>query len=152
VRVGLTAIKGLAEATGARAFGVSNLQALAACGSTALRGVVADARRGEVYGAVYNSDLEVVSAEVVQPFPAWLASLPAGVTEVLSPDLTPVRTGLPPNLLLREQRTLAAAIGQIAHQRLLAGEVPETAAIDANYVRRSDAEMNWKDEPIARTP
>jgi tRNA threonylcarbamoyladenosine biosynthesis protein TsaB len=151
VRVGLTAVKGLAEATGVRAVAVSNLEALAECGSTALRAVVADARRGEVYGALYDADLQVVSPEIVQSFPAWLASLPAGVTEVLSPDLTAFRNSLPGHLLLTEQRTLAAAVGRIAHRRVLAGAASDPAAIDANYVRRADAEMKWEDEPVART-
>lgn len=152
VRVGLTAIKGLAEATGARAVAVSNLEALAACGSTPLRAVVADARRGEVYGALYDADLRVVSPETVQPFTEWLAALPPEVTEVLAPDLTPFRNSLPQNVLLTEQRTLAVAVGRIAHARVAGGAATDPAAIDANYVRRSDAEVKWKDEPVARTP
>jgi tRNA threonylcarbamoyladenosine biosynthesis protein TsaB len=42
-------------------------------------------------------------------------------------------------------RTLAAAIGQIASRRFCAGETGDPAALDANYVRRSDAELFWKD-------
>ena len=60
VRVGLAAAKGLAEATGKRVVAVSNLRALASFGSAPLRAAVIDARRGEVYGAVYNSRLELV--------------------------------------------------------------------------------------------
>jgi tRNA threonylcarbamoyladenosine biosynthesis protein TsaB len=142
----VTAVKGLAEATGAQAAGVSNLEALAACGSTPLRAVLADARRGEVYGAVYDAVLRVVCPEVVQPFTSWLASVPADVTEVVSPDFIPFRSALPKHLLLTEQRTLAAAVGRLAPKYLT-----DPAAVDANYVRRSDAELNWKDEPVART-
>jgi hypothetical protein len=40
---------------------------------------------------------------------------------------------------------LAPAVAAIAHQRLLAGEWQDPSAIEANYVRRSDAELNWKD-------
>jgi tRNA threonylcarbamoyladenosine biosynthesis protein TsaB len=57
VRVGLSAVKGLAEASGKKAIGVSNLRALATFGNLPLRAVVLDARRGEVYAAVYNSGL-----------------------------------------------------------------------------------------------
>src|SRR5262245_47764071 len=60
VRIGLTAVKGLAEATGAAAVAISNLQALAAYGTTARRGVIIDAKRGEIYGAVYGRDLRPV--------------------------------------------------------------------------------------------
>lgn len=61
------AIKCLAEATGAAAIAVSNLEALTACGSTSLRGVIIDARRGEIYAAIYDADLEAVTREVVRP-------------------------------------------------------------------------------------
>jgi len=78
VRVGLTAAKGLAEAVGHPVVAVSNLQALAWFGSRELRAPVLDARRGEVYGAVYDSALNLVHEETVSPFRAWLESLPAG--------------------------------------------------------------------------
>ncbi len=68
VRVGLAAAKGLAEATGKRMVAVSNLRALAAFGTAPLRATVIDARRGEIYGAVYNSQLELVMPEVVTRF------------------------------------------------------------------------------------
>src|SRR5579864_8287208 len=77
VRIGLTAVKGLAEATGRKAVAVSNLQALAWFGTRALRATVIDARRDEVYGAVYDSELRPVCEERVMKFSAWLAALPA---------------------------------------------------------------------------
>ncbi|MEP6962021.1 MAG: tRNA (adenosine(37)-N6)-threonylcarbamoyltransferase complex dimerization subunit type 1 TsaB, partial [Acidobacteriota bacterium] len=57
VRIGLTAAKGLAEATGRGVVAVSNLQALAWLGEGEIRAPYLDARRGEVYGAVYDSGL-----------------------------------------------------------------------------------------------
>src|SRR5712692_10509918 len=57
VRVGLTAAKGLAEAHGKRVVPVSNLLALAYGGRGELRAVLVDARRGEIYGAVYDAQL-----------------------------------------------------------------------------------------------
>jgi tRNA threonylcarbamoyladenosine biosynthesis protein TsaB len=139
VRIGLSAAKGLAEATGARAAGVSNLEALASFGSGALRAVVMDARRGEVYGAVYDDRLRIVGDEVVTPFPVWLHSLPAGVSEVISPDFTMFHASFTLDVPVIEQRAIAAAVGRIAERT--GGSDP--AAIDANYVRRSDAELNW---------
>ena len=41
-------------------------------------------------------------------------------------------------------RPLAAAIARIAAERLARGDSGDPAAIDANYVRRSDAELLWK--------
>src|SRR3954452_7184081 len=65
VRVGLAAVKGLAEASGKKVAAVSNLQAMAEYGSRPLRAVVLDARRGEIYGSVYDAALRPVQPEVV---------------------------------------------------------------------------------------
>jgi len=127
VRVGLAAVKGLAEATAKPATAVSNLQALAAFGTAPLRATLLDARRGDVFGAVYNAALEPVQPEVVMKFEAWQETLPAGAEIIKGP------------------RALAGAIGQIAWQRLQRGEVTDPALLDANYVRRSDAELFWKE-------
>ena len=81
VRVGLACVKGLAEALGKSAAAVSNLRAMASFGAAPLRAVVLDARRGEVYGAVYSASGEIVMPELVSPFPAWLASLREGELE-----------------------------------------------------------------------
>src|SRR5262249_50587829 len=67
VRVGLACVKGLAEACSKPAVAVSNLEALGSCGSAALRAPVLDARRGEVYGAVYDAEGRLVQAETVGP-------------------------------------------------------------------------------------
>jgi tRNA threonylcarbamoyl adenosine modification protein YeaZ len=40
---------------------------------------------------------------------------------------------------------LAPSIGRIAHARALCGDVSDALTLDANYVRRTDAEMKWKD-------
>jgi tRNA threonylcarbamoyladenosine biosynthesis protein TsaB len=141
VRVGLAAVKGLAEATGRKVVAVSNLEALAWFGSRALRATVIDARRGEVYGAVYDGDLRCVREEVVMKFPEWLETLPEG-------DLEFITAGYPVNLdapVITAPRELAGAIGRIAMGRLAAGLAQDPAAIDANYVRRSDAELLWKE-------
>jgi len=139
VRVGLAAVKGLAEAAGRRVIAISNLLALASFGSRALRVPVLDARRGEIFGAVYDSALELVRDEVVMKLDRFLASLPDGDLEFITagfplPDVTPVKEA---------PRFLAGAIGKIAASRFDLAQDP--AAIDANYVRRSDAELLWKE-------
>src|SRR5947209_5510860 len=75
VRIGLTAVKGLAEATGKSAIAVSNLEALAELGTRPLRAAILDARRGEIYGAVYDAGLNLIRPEIVTPFRPWLESL-----------------------------------------------------------------------------
>lgn len=142
VRVGLTAVKGLAEATGRKVIAVSNLQALAWYGTRPLRAAVLDARRGEVYGGVYDAALRPVQEEVVAKLADWLAALPAGDLEIVTHGLQLDALALP----VREAPTsLAGSIGHIAFDRLGRGEVLDPAEIDANYVRRSDAELLWKD-------
>ncbi len=144
VRVGLTAVKGLAEGVGRAAIAVSNLQALAWFGTRRLRATVIDARRGEVYGAVYDAALDPVCEEVVVKFPAWLGTLPKGDLEFITSGY-PVPEGMGP--VTMAPRALAGAIGRIAMQRLREGLAQDPADIDANYVRRSDAELLWKESP-----
>jgi tRNA threonylcarbamoyladenosine biosynthesis protein TsaB len=129
VRVGLTAAKGLAEATGRQVVAVSNLQAIASFGTRALRGPVIDARRGDIFGAVYDADLRLVAPEVVMKFDDWLRTLPEGV-EVINDA----------------PKLLAGAVARIAAARFEAGLGQDPAEIDANYVRRSDAELMWRDK------
>lgn len=150
VRIGLTAVKGLAETMAKPAVAVSNLQALAWFGTAPLRATLIDARRGEVYGAVYDSSLCAVGAEIVAKFPAWLATLPQGELEFIATNFAPfqvfVRGTRFESAGVREApRALAAAIGHIAMGRYRRGEAQDPAAIDANYVRRSDAELFWKE-------
>jgi tRNA threonylcarbamoyladenosine biosynthesis protein TsaB len=130
VRVGLAAAKGLAEATGRKVVAVSNLQALASFGTGPLRAPVMDARRGDIFGAVYDADLKLVQNEVVMPFDAWLAMLPEGA-EIVRAEVVP--------------HGLAAAIARIAAGKFAQGLAQDPAEIDANYVRRSDAELMWRD-------
>ncbi|HTW68142.1 MAG TPA: tRNA (adenosine(37)-N6)-threonylcarbamoyltransferase complex dimerization subunit type 1 TsaB [Bryobacteraceae bacterium] len=143
VRVGLAAAKGLAEATGKLVVAVSNLRAMARFGSAPLRACVIDARRGEVYAAVYNSELEAVMPEAVLKFEDWLQKLEPlhqGSFEFVSH--TPIAAEAPAVIAPRE---LAAAIGHIAWDEFTLGRASDPAKIDANYVRRSDAELLWKD-------
>ena len=146
VRIGLTAVKGLAEARGRKVVAVSNLEALAWFGTKALRAPVIDARRGEVYGAVYDADLYAFCGEVVMTLPAWLESLPGGDLEIISQGFD---VGSTPWPVIRAPHELAHAIGAIAVERVAQGLAQNPAAIDANYVRRSDAELFWKDSPVA---
>jgi tRNA threonylcarbamoyladenosine biosynthesis protein TsaB len=146
VRVGLAAVKGLAEASGKKVVAVSNLRALAYFGSASLRAVVLDARRGEVYGAVYDDRLEAVVPEAVLKFPEWLETLPASGFECISTDFSPFHGHVDPAIaVVTAPRALAAAIGRIAWSEFAAGRASDPEDIDANYVRRSDAELFWKD-------
>ena len=145
VRVGLACIKGLAEATGRPAVAVSNLEALAAFGTAPLRAVLLDARRGDIYGAVYDAAGHRIVPETVGKLTEWLASLPQGDLEFISTDFALFGDGLPAAQRITAPQGLAGAVAQIAAARLLRGEACDPAALDANYVRRSDAELFWKE-------
>jgi tRNA threonylcarbamoyladenosine biosynthesis protein TsaB len=142
VRIGLAAAKGLAEAMAKPVVAISNLRVLASFGTAPLRATVLDARRGEVYGAVYNDALDVVGEEAVMKFPAWLKTLPAGGFEFISTDFTPFRSFVDADVpVVMAPRALAGAIGRIAWREFQAGRARNPAEIDANYIRRSDAEL-----------
>lgn len=144
VRVGLSTVKGLAEATGKPAVGVSNLMALSSFGNLPLRAVILDARRGELYAAVYNADLKAVVPEAVMKLPAFLDSLPEAEYEFIADaKLRPLLAGTRFSAMpfLEAPSNLAAAVAMCAEK------LPwlDPAALDANYVRRSDAELFWKE-------
>jgi tRNA threonylcarbamoyladenosine biosynthesis protein TsaB len=113
VRVSLAAVKGLAAALGKPAAGISNLRALAALGNLT---PVIDARRGDVYTAVYDAELRLVSPETIEP-------------------------GVP---IAQAASNLAAAVALCAERDGSAGW-KDPATLDANYVRRTDAELFLND-------
>jgi tRNA threonylcarbamoyladenosine biosynthesis protein TsaB len=139
VRVGLAAVKGLAETAGVQAAAVSNLEAMASFGASQLRAPFFDARRGEIYAALYDSSLKPVRPAAAQPFAIWLASLPPEA-ELLTPDPSPFAEAASGRSITTTPRALAGAIGRLALTQLR-----DPVALDADYVRRSDAELNWKD-------
>jgi len=150
VRIGLACVKGLADAGGRPVVAVSNLQALAAFGCGPLRATVLDARRGEIYGAVYDADLNLAAPETVMKFPHWLDTLPEGPVEFISTDFSPFMAALAGTrfeeaTVVNAPRALAGAIARIAQVKFCNGQAVDPSDVDANYVRRSDAELFWKE-------
>lgn len=146
VRVGLSAIKGLAEVLGKRVMAVSNLAALAEFGKSEARATVIDARRGEVYAALYDSGGHQIVPEVVAPFQKFLRLLPERELEWISQDFAPflpalAGTRFEHDPVTQAPRAMAGAIAKLAIRRAAAGLAQDPAAIEANYVRRSDAEL-----------
>lgn len=146
IRVGLSAVKGLAEAAGKSALGISNLRVLSSFGKSERRAVVLDARRGEVYAAVYGANLSPIAAEIVLPFASWLETLQEPEYEFISTAGTPFWLALQGTRFAdmpftEAPRSLAAAVALCAETC----DWLDPAALDANYVRRSDAELFWRD-------
>jgi tRNA threonylcarbamoyladenosine biosynthesis protein TsaB len=150
VRVGLAAVKGLAEAAGKLVAAVSNLRALAAFGTSDRRAVILDARRGEIYGAVYDAGLNPVIPDSVMKFPAWLEKLSGAEHEFIAFANAPFRealeaAGLSEMKWTEAPRSIASAIAVCAELDAHSGRLVSALAADANYVRRSDAELFWKE-------
>lgn len=141
VRVGLAAIKGLADVEGKPAVAVSNLRAIASYGRCAVRAALLDARRGEIYGALYDSGGTLLMEEVVTPLPRWLEKLPPEVNEFVTQTPEVFQAALEGRLVTPAPRAIAGATGVIA----CAMAWQDAVALDANYVRRSDAELFWKE-------
>ena len=145
VRIGLAAVKGLGEVLGKPVVAVSNLAALAQYGQADLRATVIDARRGEIFGALYNAAGLAVIPEQVIAFPRFLELLSGRCFEWVSAGFEPFL----PALTGTEFEAFPVATAPRAHAGTiakLAARAPRTDAsqIEANYVRRSDAELLWK--------
>ncbi|HVW11692.1 MAG TPA: tRNA (adenosine(37)-N6)-threonylcarbamoyltransferase complex dimerization subunit type 1 TsaB [Bryobacteraceae bacterium] len=132
VRIGLAAVKGLAEVAEKPALGISNLAALAACGSADLRAAVIDARRGEVYAAVFDREGREVVPPAVLPLADFVESAGDRPVEwvTMAVDIGRAATVVGPEL--------AGAIAKLAIERFRSGAACDPAAMEAEYVRRPD--------------
>ncbi|HYI94905.1 MAG TPA: hypothetical protein VEX68_15280, partial [Bryobacteraceae bacterium] len=84
-----------------------------------------------------------LAPEVVTTFPTWLSNLPKKLEEIITPDFSPFRGAFAiDGVRIIEQRALASSIARIA--AITPAQNP--ALLDANYVRRSDAELFWTDK------
>jgi tRNA threonylcarbamoyladenosine biosynthesis protein TsaB len=166
LRVGLAAVKGWAEVFGKPIAAVSALEAIAAQSRACTRKVISvmDARRGELYWGVYSRDsgtgapLALERDEMVGPRDAFIRAITSSESaEELAiatptPDVLAGAISQLENSSLRSRRfslecvspVLAPEIGRLGFFRAQRGEVVDALALDANYIRRSDAELHWK--------
>lgn len=166
LRVGLTAAKAWAEVFSRPVVAISTMEAIAiqavtrAVPSEVVFAPVLDARRGQVFGGLYETradsseDLLQLGEAVVLDADEFvrLVSERVGKRPVVfvSPTVEVIRPALE-RAALRLARVvevsgvLAPFVGQLAYSRALRGDVQDALRLDANYVRRSDAEMKWKD-------
>lgn len=159
LRIGLTAVKAWGELYGKPIAPVSALHALAAQGDSQPRllAAVMDARRGQIFGGIYRRDsasLALVSEETVSRPDEFVHEVArvanSQPVEFVSPS-PELFSGAIENSALRGSpiqtvsEDLAPWIGKIGHQLALQGDVVDALSLDANYVRRSDAESYWKE-------
>jgi len=104
-----------------------------------------DAQRGEVFLGEYAVQPETLQASSLQAESlltreAFLAALPTGVT-VVTPD-TSIAVLVPAGTrVVQIKRPGADTIARIGLRKVLAGQTVSADALDANYIRRSDAEI-----------
>jgi tRNA threonylcarbamoyladenosine biosynthesis protein TsaB len=147
VRVGLSAAKGLSEAGGVPLIAVSRLALLAGCvgeGDGIVHAVL-DAGRGEFYYGEYSGRRCVREALLGEE--EVLAALAGGIVVVCEAKVAEALAGLRPQLVAEPA---AGDAVPFAMERILAGELDDAAALDANYLRRTDAEIFAK--PKAESP
>jgi tRNA threonylcarbamoyladenosine biosynthesis protein TsaB len=148
LRVGLSAVKGLAEVLEKPIATVSLLEALAACSSHDGRVAAAlDAGRAEVFWGLYQVSADHASkisegllsqADFLQQLgDGGLAGAVLGDGSLAEPvSSAPIKVQLQIS-----GRPSSEIISRIGLRKLLAGDTVSVAELDANYIRRSDAEL-----------
>jgi tRNA threonylcarbamoyladenosine biosynthesis protein TsaB len=162
LRVGLTAVKAWAELFEKSTVGVSRLEVMARSAGLEPGYVAAsfDAQRGQIFGGLYQFDQQkrwsLIEQEMViapDEFVKWVGERTGEETvhwSTLDPELL-VRVPSWNERAARGERLiqcevgLAAGVAELAEERARKGEFTDALQLDANYVRRSDAEIFWKD-------
>jgi tRNA threonylcarbamoyladenosine biosynthesis protein TsaB len=160
LRVGLTSVKAWAEVYGKRIVAVSRLEALAAEASEETAWVAAsfNAQRDQVYGAIYRrngtglarsgDEMVIAPGKFVEAAAeiahgekiSWVSMDPECVTTAEAWKTREMRG----ERIDRVSTVRAPMIGQMGLAALAEGRFTDALTLDANYVRRSDAEIFWK--------
>jgi tRNA threonylcarbamoyladenosine biosynthesis protein TsaB len=143
LRVGLAAIKALGEVLAKPITAVSLLEAMAIAAHAEGRvTAVLDAGRKEVYVGEYEvgSAGTQMIAEQLLTREAWLSS--AGKAMIVTADQDIASTALDKGLrVVQLERGSPDAIARLGWRKILSGETVSVEALEANYGRRSDAEI-----------
>ena len=152
LRVGLSAVKGLAEVLNKPIASVSVLEALATLSSeNSSVGVALDAGRKEVFWGLYRvsagratkvSEDLLSQSEFLERMNERLND--GNLQNVITSDasLLELKNATGPNVPLQlVDRQGSERVARIGLQKLLAGDTVSVEALDANYIRRSDAEL-----------
>jgi tRNA threonylcarbamoyladenosine biosynthesis protein TsaB len=160
--VGLTAVKAWAELFGIKVVGVSRLEVMARQVEDVPGFVAAsfDAQRGQVFGGLYtreeNRGWRLIEEEMViapEGFVEWVQQHSAA-DSIQWISLDPALFREVPRWNKRAERGegmilsadgLAAGVAELGEERASEGKFTDPLLLDANYVRRSDAEIFWKD-------
>jgi len=142
LRVGLAAIKALAEVLQKPIAAVSLLEAVVRASGMQGNVVAAlDASRGEVYAADFqvSNSYTTTSNQRLLPLAEFSS---ASNRQIVTPDEKIAdlirEKGLRVTLI---DRPRADTIARLGFEKIQAGEVTKPETLDANYIRRSDAEV-----------
>lgn len=158
LRVGLAAAKAWSEAYSKSVFGISALHAVAIqspSGCPILVPII-DARRQQLYYGVFKHELS---------FPFFVGEEKVASPEELLDDLCRLRAKSTLALVTYDRElvarslpgvekiassidvvspSLAPWIGQISFAHARSGKFSDSHSLNANYIRRADAELHWK--------
>jgi tRNA threonylcarbamoyladenosine biosynthesis protein TsaB len=152
LRIGLSAVKGLAWALGVAVAAVPTLDAMASSLPFAALPVcpVLDARKGEVYCSLYRWDGAVMRREW-----DYLAMAPESLAGRLTEPTIVLGDGAPSvpsrhaRLAPPHRRTpSAAAVGVLGLARFRAGETLPATEVAPFYLRPSEAELKRRGVPV----
>ena len=142
LRVGLAAIKALAEVLGKPIAAVSRLEAVARSGGVHDRVMaVLDAGRGEVYAGDYVLKPEVrMSSERLLSKEEFLVAAKGSV--VVTPEASWAEAARAAGLLVEQvDYPRSDVIARLGWERIQCGQTVRPDQLEANYIRRSDAEI-----------
>ena len=148
LRVGLAAIKGLAEVMQKPIAVVSRLEAVAQSGTGGPPRLAAlDAGRGEIYAAAYDGledkelweRLLIPEEFLTEAKQRFVITPDSRITDLARSAGVPVQQVDSPR---------ADAIARLAWPRIMAGHIVGPDELEANYLRRSDAEIFSRPRPV----
>lgn len=161
VRMGLTTVKAWSEVYGKGIANVSRLEAMAseAPSGSEYVGAFFDAHRDQLYAGLFRRQGEavgLVEEEMVAAPADFLSWVGQRVQKErvnwisMDPEKMTVQEAWQARLRTGESvavcsKVLAPAIGKIGRVRSLEGRLTDVLKLDAEYVRRPDAEVFWKD-------
>ena len=173
LRIGLTAVKAWAEVHSKPVAAISGLEAIAVQSKALAQATDADsernvtiispfldARRGQLFGSCYRRNsgrpvqLALVGQESILSAEEFLKLVMENSRSDQPLLVSPTPDALPSDLVQQMlpgarievvSGILAPVIGQLGFERARRGELVDAMHLDANYVRRSDAESHWKD-------
>jgi tRNA threonylcarbamoyladenosine biosynthesis protein TsaB len=153
LRVGLAAIKALAEALRRPIVAISLLEAVACSGAARGRVLAAlDAGRGDVYVGDYELDSQVLmhSERLLsrEAFIAEAKGTDATGKAVVTPDAGLAETVRAAGIQVeRIEYPNGGVIAQLGWEHLQRGQTVRPEELEANYIRHSDAEIFSKPKP-----